>query len=155
MTITKMLKLIHKLLLLSFSLVLCTLLPVVRGQEAESGSPRKVDSYNDKIQSGEAEQWHLEDFRKVLEKEPSATAYIIAYGGREDNPGRARRYAVRAKNYLVFARGLDPARIVTIDGGLREDFTVELWLVPAGAHPPQPKATVTLKNDSGDNLLYD
>lgn len=152
---TKMLKLIYKLLLLSGGLLLCNFLPLAHAQEAESQKPRKVDSYNDKIRSGEAEQWHLEDFLKALVKEPNAKAYILAYGGREDNPGKARRYAVRAKNYMVEARGVDPARIITIDGGRREEFIVELWLVPNGARPLQPEPTVTTKDDLGDNLLYD
>ena len=154
-TMTKMLKLIYKLLLLSSGLLLCNFLPPAHAQEAESLKPRKVDSYNDKIRSGEAEQWHLEDFLKVLAKEPNAKAYIIAYAGREDTPGKARRYAVRAKNYMVEARGVDPARIVTIDGGQREDFIVELWLVPNGARPPQPEPTMTVEDDLADNLLYD
>lgn len=136
-------------------LLLCSFLPPFHAQEAKGQLSRKVDSYNDKIQSGEAEQWHLEDFLKELAKEPNAKAFIIAYGGREDNPGKARRYATRARNYLVEARGIDPARIVTIDGGRREDFIVELWLVPNGSRPPEPTPTVTVEDDLGDNLLLD
>jgi hypothetical protein len=136
-------------------LVLCSFLPFFQAQEAKSQSSRKVDFYNDKIQSGEAEQWHLEDFLKQLEKEPNAKAFIIAYGGQEDNPGKAGRYATRAKNYLVTARGIDPARIVTIDGGRREDFIVELWLVPNGSRPPAPSPTSTVEDDPGDNRLFD
>lgn len=144
-----------KLQLLSAGLLLFGFLPPIYSQEAESLKPRKVDSYNDKIRSGEAEQWHLEDFCKELLKEPDAKAYIIAYGGRGDTPGKAQRYALRAKNYLVEARGIDPARIVSIDGGRREEFIVELWLVPGGVRPPQPEPTMTVEDDLGDNLLYD
>jgi hypothetical protein len=124
-------------------------------QGSESRTPQKVGSYNDKIQSSEAEQWHLEDFREKLLKEPNKKAYIIAYGGREDNPGKARRYAFRAKNWLVESRGIDPKRIVVTDGGRREEFIVELWLVPNGAQPPTPAPTVNQPDDLGDNLLYD
>jgi hypothetical protein len=152
---TKMLKLIYKLLLLSGGLLLCNFPPPALAQAPEGREPRKVDSYTDKILSLEAEQWHLEDFLKVLAKEPNAKACILAYGGREDNPGKAQRYAVRAGHYMVEARGVDPARIITIDGGRREDFVVELWLVPDGARLPQPEPTVTVEDDSGDNLLYD
>jgi hypothetical protein len=117
--------------------------------------PHKVDSYDDKIHSSEAEQWHLEDFREKLLKELNTKAYIIAYGGREDNPGKARRYALRAKNWLVEWRGIDAKRIVAIDGGRREKFIVELWLVPNDARPPEPTPTVNMQDDLGDNLLYD
>jgi hypothetical protein len=151
----QMRKLSLNLLLLSAGWLLCSFPSPISSQDAESLKPRKVDAYNDKIRSGEAEQWHLEDFRAELLKEPGAKAYIIAYGGLEDEPGKARRYTVRAKNYLVNARGIEPARINTIDGGRREEFIVELWLVPDGARPPQPEPTVTVQDDLRDNLLFD
>ena len=124
-------------------------------QDSESQQPRKVDTYDDKIGGSEAEQWRLEDFREVLLKEPNSQAYVIAYNGREDNPGKARRYSLRAKNYLVEARGIIPQRIVTIEGGRREEFAVELWIVPKGSEPPQLTSTITEQSDLSDNLLYD
>jgi hypothetical protein len=116
---------------------------------------RLVDSYDDKIPGGEKEQWHLEDFMKLLVAEPNTKAYIIAYCGPDDPPGKAQRFALRAKHYLVEFRGVEPRRIVTLDGGRRDSFVVELWLVPNTAEPPVPKPTVTVPDDVGDNLLYD
>ncbi len=101
-------KLEFKMLLLSITL-LCNSFVLSYAQEDKDQIPRKVDSYNDKIRGSEAEQWHLEDFLTVLVKEPNSKAFIIAYGGREDYPGKALRYAERARNYLVTARGIDPA----------------------------------------------
>lgn len=137
------------------NLLFAGLLIIPYPQELKDQVPRKVDSYNDKIQSSEAEQWRLEDFREALLKEPNSKAYIIAYGGREDNPGKALRYALRAKNWLVAVRGLDEKRIVAIDGGRRAEFIVELWIVPNDAQPPEPAPTEKVQNDLGDNLLYD
>lgn len=123
-------------------------------QDAQT-QPRKLDTYDDKIGGSEAEQWRLEDFREVLLKEPNSQAYIIAYNGREDNPGKARRYALRAKNYLVTARGINPQRIIAVEGGRRKDFAVELWAVPKNSEPPVATPTVTEQSDLSDNLLYD
>ncbi|HEX3144384.1 MAG TPA: hypothetical protein VHQ64_10470 [Pyrinomonadaceae bacterium] len=137
-------------------LLLCFgLLFLVFGFLNAQTAARLIDSYDDKIPSGEKEQWHLEDFLKVLAAEPNATAYIVAYGAREDPPGKARRFALRAKHYMVEMRGIEPSRIVTLDGGHREAFVVELWLVPKSARPPEPRPTVTPSDDLGDNLLYD
>ena len=124
-------------------------------QQPSSTDARKIDSYNDQIGSSEAEQAHLDNLSYVLSAEPDTRAYVIAYGGREDPPGKPGRYAARAKNYLVEDRGIDPRRIVTIDGGRREEFIVELWLVPRNAKPPQPTSTITVAGDPSDNLLYD
>ena len=120
-----------------------------------STEPRRIHSYNDQIRSGEAEQWQLEDFLRALTAEPDSKAYIIAYGGREDPPGKPQRYAARAKNYLVETRGLNPQRIITVAGGRRVEFVVELWLVPKNAKPPEPTPAITVDDDLGDNLLYD
>ncbi len=141
--------------ILSIVLLLFSSFVTPYAQEPQSHKPRKVGSYNDKIRSSEAEQWHLEDSRDKLLKEPTTKAYVIAYRGRHDNPGKALRYALRAKNWLVEWRGIVPHRIVAIDGGRREKFIVELWLVPNDAQPPAPTPTVSVKDDLGDNLLYD
>lgn len=138
-----------KLLLALAALI--TLHVPLHGQSAA----RLVDSYNDKIHGSEAEQWHLEDFMKLLVAEPNSKAYIIAFAGQEDHPGKSKRYALRAKNYLVEWRGIDADRIVAIDGGRREEFGVELWLAPNTAQPPKPTPTITVPDDPDDNLLYD
>lgn len=124
-------------------------------QSQSSPVARKLDSYG-VIRHSEAEQWRLEDFlMPALKADPQSKAYIIAYGAREDAPGKARRYALRAKNYLVNFRGIDPQRIVAVDGGRREEFIVELWLVPKDAKPPEPSQTITVPDDLGDNVLFD
>jgi len=140
---------------LAVGIILCSLLMPSHAQDESNRRPRMVISYNDKIGGSEAEQWRLEDFRETLLTEPDAQAYIIAYNGREDYPGKARRYALRAKNYLVEARGIVPQRIVAIEGGRREEFIVEIWLAPKGAVAPVPTPSVVEQNDFGDNLLYD
>jgi hypothetical protein len=35
-------------------------------------------------------------------------------------------------------RGLEPNRLFTVDGGVREKFTIEMWLVPNGSARPTP-----------------
>ncbi|HST51145.1 MAG TPA: hypothetical protein VLJ61_10860, partial [Pyrinomonadaceae bacterium] len=54
----------------------------------------------------------------------------------------AQRRCDRAKDYLVTTRGIDASRVVTVDGGYKEDLTVELWVVPSGAAPPTASPTV-------------
>ncbi|HZB43848.1 MAG TPA: hypothetical protein VE360_01320, partial [Pyrinomonadaceae bacterium] len=61
---------------------------------------------------------------------------------RRPRKGEAAKRAARIKQYLVGTRGLDPERIFVIDGGHRESWTAELWVVPGGANPPAPTPTV-------------
>lgn len=102
--------------------------------------PRKFDEYGNIAFNDEKAR--LDNFAIQLQNEPGSQGYIIAYGGRKGRAGEAQARADRAKNYLVNTRGIDSGRLVTVDGGYREDLTVELWIVPTGATPPPPSPTV-------------
>jgi hypothetical protein len=73
---------------------------------------------------------------------PDDRLFVFFYGGRTGCPGQTASRAKLWKDYLVNERGLAPARIVTRDGGHREDFTAEHYLVPRGGAEPPPLATV-------------
>ena len=84
----------------------------------------------------------LDNLAVELQNDPSATTYVIAYGGRTSRIGIAGLLGSRAQDYLMTARGIDGSRIVVINGGFREEDCVELWIVPRGATTPQPTPTV-------------
>ena len=84
----------------------------------------------------------LDNLAIELQNDPTTTTYVIAYAGRTSRAGQAERLLARAKDYLVKQRGVDQSRIVTVNGGYREEDCVELWVVPQGARPPQPTPTV-------------
>ena len=71
---------------------------------------------------------------------------IVGYGGRGDSVGMGQRYADRAKSYIVDKQTPLNWRINslvnTIDCGLREQPTIELWLMPVGAAPPLCSPTI-------------
>ncbi|MGB7925718.1 MAG: hypothetical protein WCF57_20945 [Pyrinomonadaceae bacterium] len=98
---------------------------------------RKFDEYGNI--NRDDEKARLDNFAIQLQQEPDAQGYIIVYAGRRSRPGDAQKRADRARDYLVTLRGIDSRRIVTLDGGTREDLTVELWLVPTGAPAPTPR----------------
>jgi hypothetical protein len=110
---------------------------------------RKFDEYGD-IRFND-EKARLDNYAIQLQNEPGSTGYIVVYAARTGPAGQAQARADRAKDYLVNTRGIDAARITTIDGGCREDLTVELWIAPQGAPavtadsastvPCEPRAT--------------
>jgi hypothetical protein len=83
------------------------------------------------------EKARLDNFAIQLQNEPGSVGYILVYPGRKSKPGDAQRRADRAKDYLVSTRGLSPTRVATVVGGQREQLTIQLWMVPAGAEPPR------------------
>lgn len=84
----------------------------------------------------------LDNLGIELQNDPTTTSYIIAYAGRTSRAGQAEKLLARAKDYLVSKRNIDPARLVILNGGYREEDCVELWVVPQGATPPQATPTV-------------
>lgn len=112
----------------------------VAAQPARENPAREFDvccncSYND-------QKARLDNLAVELHNDPSARAYIFAYGGRTSRSGQADRLGARAQDYLVTHRGIGSSRIVVLNGGFREQECVELWIVPSGATPPQPRPTV-------------
>lgn len=104
------------------------------------------------------EKARLDNFAIQL-KEPGLEAYIVAYRGptnpRIGNIGTSQIRVVgdvcpdyrfsRASDYLVNDRGVDQSRIHYIDGGLRTESSVDLWICPANKVPQaSPDSNVTL-----------
>ena len=101
------------------------------------------------------EKARLDNFAMALDHRPGAIGYIVFYGGRRYNTpwcssrretlayrGQSAARAARLKPYLVNTRLFDSNRLVVIDGGYREAWTAELWIVPEGANPPTPTPTL-------------
>lgn len=84
----------------------------------------------------------LDNLAVELQNDPSTRAYIIAYGGRMSPLGQVERLMKRARDYIVMQRGIDASRLVVVNGGFREEDSVELWVVPSGAAAPLPAPTV-------------
>lgn len=84
----------------------------------------------------------LDNLAIDLQNDPSTRAYIIAYGGRMSPLGQVEVLMSRARDYLVTQRGIDASRLTVVNGGFREEDSVELWTVPSGAASPRPTPTV-------------
>jgi hypothetical protein len=110
------------------------------GTEKMQNKARRIDKYGSIPFDDEMARLDIVVIR--LQGEPGARAVIIAYGGRQGSKGAAQARVNRATRYLIERRGIEEGRIRGIDGGFREEFTVEIWLVPVGASPPQPTPTV-------------
>ena len=104
----------------------------------------KVDEYGN-IKFAD-EKARLDNLAIELQNVPEFVGYLVGYGGRRSRRGEASRRIERAKRYLVAVRGIDAARVVTVDGGYREDLTVELKVRHKTLPPPEPFATVDPKD---------
>ena len=101
---------------------------------------RKLDEYG--RLTAKDESLRLDNFVIELNSDPTVRGHIISYNPRNGKPGDAQKAADRVRDYLVKKRGIDSSRVVTVTGGSREEPTVELWIVPAGAQLPKPTPAV-------------
>jgi len=101
---------------------------------------RPLDEYGDI--TFEDEQARLDNCAIELQNDPTATGYIQCYGGRVGYEGEAERRCDRAREYVSNTRGIAADRVVTADGGFKENLTVVVWLVPSGATLPEASPTV-------------
>lgn len=104
----------------------------LRCQGNSKGQPRvalgfvKFDEYGDI--GAKEERKRLEVFAIQLKAQPTKQGYIIAYGGRRSRLGEAKDRGSCAKNYLTKVETIESRRIVTIDGGYREEAATDLYI---------------------------
>ena len=101
---------------------------------------RKSDEYN-KL-SFEDEKARLDNFAIQLQNEPDSVGYVIVYAGRRARINEAKEVGERAKRYLIKTRKINRKRVITIDGGHREQLTTELYLQGRDLPPPPISPTV-------------
>ena len=89
------------------------------------------------------EQERLNHLARLLKESPDTQGYVIIYAGRRAQAREGSIRAERAKNYLVNQSGVDPSRITAVDGGHREELTVELWFGSRGAPGPYLSPSVS------------
>lgn len=121
-----------------FFLISSLILICLSGAIAE---PRKIDSFS--ALNCEDEMARLDNFAIEIQNSSEAQAYVIVYGGRRDtrrNEVRARLSRIRY--YLINNRMIASDRIILVNGGYRERFTIELWLRPRGEVAPVATPTV-------------
>lgn len=84
----------------------------------------------------------LDSFAIQLQNLPDAIGYVVAYGPEGERSGTGEAMLRVQKNYLTNSRGIDEERLQTIYAGRYKDPTealIQLWVVPGGASPPQPR----------------
>jgi hypothetical protein len=101
---------------------------------------RKIDEFGEI--PAKDEQARLDNLALELREDPTASGIILTYGGRKSRTDDAEKAAARAKDYLVSKRKIEHSRVVAMSGGYREELTIEIWVVPAGAESPEPSPTV-------------
>jgi len=85
------------------------------------------------------------ELQNLNEAAPHYRGFIIVYAGRSAVAGEAGTIADCSRNYLISVRKVSPETIIAADGGYRDEFRVELYIMPNDAYPPKLMPTVSPK----------
>jgi hypothetical protein len=96
----------------------------------------RFDEFGDLARNDEKAR--LDNFAIAIQNDPTATGYVIVYPGPASKRREVQDHFGRVIEYLVHSRQIDQSRIKTIEGRKKERLSVELWIVPQGATPPNP-----------------
>ena len=135
------------LILIIFALNVC----------AQSKEAQKIDEFE--FYNCEEIKARLDAFTFLLRREPQAKGYVIVYEGNYSGfvykkngerefkaflptVGEAIHRSYFIQNYLVGNKGFTKQDVIFISGGYRQNHKVEFWIVPLGATPPKPVATL-------------
>lgn len=132
--------------------IILLILPVSTGAQTPMNS-QKVEEFG--ITNCEIRRALSENLSSKMLEDESSLGYIVYYGGqfnikpygswytkRLPRRGEAFARAAAIKSRFVENFGIDENRIILLNGGYRESWAVELWLVPKGARPPLPVPTL-------------
>lgn len=95
----------------------------------------------------EDEQARLDNFAIQILNSPTSRGLLTAFGGKRTYQDEAKLRLLRASNYLVQVRDIDPKRFIAVDAGYRVEFTMILTMVPAGAEIPDYSHGVSISKD--------
>ena len=81
---------------------------------------------------------YLNEYAQGIRKQPESHAPIIAYIGRNDWLGKIPRYVSYIKSYLSDLVEKDSRSVTVVNGGYRDNLSIELWIVPNRVSAPSP-----------------
>jgi len=85
----------------------------------------------------------LDNFAIELTNRPSGwKGHVIIYSPLRAGRRDAAAYTKRIRNWLIVKRQIDSRRVAVIDGGHRENFAGEMYLLSPGVAAPPPLPTV-------------
>jgi hypothetical protein len=117
---------------------------------AQTPKPTPFDSYG--VINMESVLARLDNFAIELRKRPDMLGFIVSYGPEGEGPGTGKHLLAITKDYLVNTRGLQPGQLQTVYAGQYKDATdvlTQLWIVPMGHAPPEPRRYKKLKLATG------
>jgi hypothetical protein len=112
----------------------------------------RVDGYNFSDLSA-----RIDGFMTILNSNPTWEGYLVGYAGRGKNDSIERERALASARRTIAFRRYSSERLHLVDGGTREERSVDFWIVPPGVSPPKPSPSVDpfFIRKTGKRIFFD
>ncbi len=117
-------------------------LPNIHVAQVTVGEAKLVDEFG-KLNS-EDRSARFDTLFQELKQKPGSIGYVLIYFGNKYRYGEFEAH-LRGIEIKTALRNFDRSRLVVINGGFKDTFNTELWVVGNGDIPPRPKPTLNIK----------
>ena len=90
----------------------------------------------------DSEKARLDNYAAQLNFLSDSLGYIVVYPTSEKSHLKSLRRARRAWSYLVHVTGVKASRLSIIEGGCRDAFKMELYILPRASPAPRPQPSI-------------
>jgi hypothetical protein len=123
---------------------------VVAAQKSDADRPALVikptttlvDQFG--VKNSEERSMRFDNFFQQISRRSGSVGYIVLYCGKMCQYGEIEAH-MRGIEIKISLRQFERSNLVIVNGGFREKFDTELWLVENGSSPPEIRPTVNIK----------
>lgn len=94
--------------------------------------------------TGEDRSARFDNLFTEISNNPGSIAYVVLFCGRKCQYGEIEAH-IRGIEVKIGLRKVDRSKLVLVNGGFREKFDTELWLVENSSATPEIKPTVNIR----------
>ncbi|CAN5311640.1 hypothetical protein BH20ACI1_BH20ACI1_32670 [soil metagenome] len=107
--------------------------------------PKAILVESGQYKTSEMASLDIDMWRIEIGKNPNSKGLIIVYCGKKCQYGEVEAH-LRGIYLSLRGKGVKKQDYIIFQGGFREEFTIEYWVVPENACLPTPNSTVEIKD---------
>ena len=93
----------------------------------------------------EQESAYIDILRSAMQSSPNSKAIFVFYCGKTCGYGEIEAH-IRGLNISLKGKGWKNSEFAVVQGGYRDKFTLEYWMVPEKVGLPIPNSTIDIKD---------
>ncbi len=123
---------------------------IIFGQSTFAQDKNDTEPKAELVQAGsygtsEMASAYIDALRSAMQKYPNSKGIFVFYCGKICKYGEVEAH-IRGLNVSLIGKGWKTSEFAILQGGYKENFTVEYWMVPEKVGLPIPNSTIGIKD---------